>query len=131
MGMNLGMLSIAMVSVIGCSILAIVTGWKLALACLFSAFPLIFTATVFRVRIEIQFEKATAAVFAESAQFAAEAVGAYRTVTSLTMERSIEERYRVLLSDHVKKAWKDTRVAMIFFSASESVVLLAMALAFW
>lgn len=129
--MNLGLLAIAMVSIIGCAILAIVTGWKLALACLFSAFPLIFTATVFRVRIEIQFEKATAAVFAESSQFASEAVGAYRTVTSLTMERSIEERYRKLLEEHVSKAWRDTRLAMIFFSASESIVLLAMALAFW
>jgi len=131
MGMNLGMLAIAMVSIVGCAVLALATGWKLALACLFSAFPLIFLATVFRVRIEIQFEKATAAVFAESSQFAAEAVGNYRTVTSLTMERSIEERYRLLLDNHVKQAWRDTRVAMIFFSASESIVLLAMALAFW
>ncbi|KAF8426010.1 ABC multidrug transporter [Tirmania nivea] len=131
MGMNLGLLSIAMVSIVGCAVLALAIGWKLALACLFSAFPLIFLATVFRVRIEIQFEKATAAVFAESSQFAAEAVSNYRTVTSLTMERSIEERYRLLLDNHVKQAWRDTRVAMIFFSASESIVLLAMALAFW
>jgi len=129
--MNLGLLSIAIVTIVGCAALALATGWKLALACLFSAFPLMFLATVFRVRIEIQFEKATAAVFAESSQFAAEAVANYRTVTSLTMERNIEERYRVLLDNHVKQAWKDTRIAMILFSASESIILLAVALAFW
>lgn len=129
--MNLGLLSIAMVSIFGCAVLSLATGWKLALVCLFAGFPIVFTATVFRVRIEIAFDKRTAAVFAESSQFAAEAVGAYRTVTSLTMERSIEERYRVLLSDHTMQAWKDTRVAMIFFSASESVVLMVTALAFW
>lgn len=131
MGMNLGLLSIAMVSIIGCTVLSLATGWKLALVCLFSAFPMVFVATVFRVRIEIGFEKQTAAVFAESAQFAAEAVSAYRTVTSLTMERSIEERYRTLLSEHTVQAWKDTRVAMIFFSASESIQLMVTALAFW
>ncbi|KAF8473304.1 multidrug resistance protein 2 [Kalaharituber pfeilii] len=130
-GMNMGMLSLAVASVISCAVLGLAVGWKLALVCLFSAFPIIFIATFFRVRIEIQFEKATAAVFENSSQFAAEAVGAYRTVTSLTLEKSIENRYKVLLENHVKDAWRRTRWAMILFSGSESVTLLCMALSFW
>ena len=129
--MNLGFLLIAYVSIASTAILGLVVGWKLALVTLVAAFPLVFFSGVFRVRIEMQFEKATAEVFAESSKFAAEAVASYRTVTSLTLEDKIEDRYRILLADHVASAWKKTRFTMILFSLSESVMLLAMALSFW
>ncbi|KAI5810258.1 ABC multidrug transporter Mdr1 [Peziza echinospora] len=131
LGTNFGMLGVALVSIFSSAILGLAIGWKLTLVCLVAVFPLIFCGTVFRVRVEMQFEKAAATVFADSAQFAAEAVGAYRTVASLTMEDWIEEKYKKLLDDHVDKAWKKTRWAMLLFSGSESVNLLGMALTFW
>tara|TARA_R110002060_G_scaffold15500_2_gene21649 strand:+ start:964 stop:1503 length:540 start_codon:yes stop_codon:yes gene_type:complete len=88
-------------------------------------------AGFFRVRYEIQFEAMNQAVFAESSKFAAEAIGAFRTVTGLTMEEMIARRYEFLLQDHVKKAFIKARWSTFIFAASDSVQLLCMALAFW
>lgn len=88
-------------------------------------------AGFFRVRYEIQFEALNQAVFAESSKFAAEAIGAFRTVTGLTMEEMIARRYEELLQDHVKKAFIKARWSTFIFAASDSVQLLCMALAFW
>jgi ATP-binding cassette subfamily B (MDR/TAP) protein 1 len=84
-----------------------------------------------RLRFEIQFEKMNQAVFAESSKFAAESIGAFRTVTSLTLENMICRRYEELLADHVKKAFKKATYSMAIFSASDSVPLLCMALTLW
>jgi len=70
-------------------------------------------------------------VFAESSQFAAESIGAFRTVTSLTLEDMICHRYGVLLQDHVNKAFRKGRFSTLVFAASDSIPLLCMALAFW
>ncbi len=88
-------------------------------------------ASFVRVRFEIQFEKLNAEVFAESSQFAAEAFGAFRTVTALTLEDMICARYATLLQGHVDKAFKKARFTTLVFALSDSVMLLCMALAFW
>ena len=93
--------------------------------------PFVFSAGLVRVRIEIKFARDTAEVFEESAQFASEAVGAFRTVSSLILENSIQDRYSVLLKGHVQKAFKRTALAAILFSASECMNLLATSLCFW
>lgn len=116
---------------LGCSILSLVVGWKLALVCICAALPFIFFAGLVRVRIEVKFATDTAAVFAESAQFASEAVGAYRTVSSLIMEESIRERYQLLLQDQTKRFFRTTVLAAMVFSASESINLLAAGLCYW
>lgn len=125
------MITISMVNIVGCSILGLAIGWKLALVCICAALPFIFFAGRIRIRIEVKFATDTAAVFAESAQFASEAVGAYRTVSSLIMEESVRERYRLLLKDHVSRSFRATVFAAMVFSASESINLLASALCFW
>ena len=98
---------------------------------MFSAFPVIFLAGFMRFQYELQFEKLNAAVFAESSQFASEAIGAFRTVTALTLEDTITDRYSALLKGHVRDAWKKARLATLIFAASDSVELLCMALCFW
>lgn len=70
-------------------------------------------------------------VFAESSKFAAESIGAFRTVTSLTLEDMICRRYEALLADHVKKAFNKARFSTAVFSFSDSIGLLCMALTFW
>jgi ATP-binding cassette subfamily B (MDR/TAP) protein 1 len=84
-----------------------------------------------RLRFEIQFEDMNQAVFAESSKFAAESIGAFRTVTALTLEDVICRRYEILLEAHVKKAFNKSRYSTLLFSASDSVPLLCMALTFW
>ncbi|CAZ80689.1 unnamed protein product [Tuber melanosporum] len=130
LGPSTGLMIISTVSIIGCCILSLCIGWKLALVCICAALPFLFFAGVIRIRIEIGFAKDTAEVFEESAQFASEAVGAFRTVSSLIMEQSIRDRYDVLLKGHVKKAFRRSVLAAVIFSASESMNLLATALCF-
>jgi ATP-binding cassette, subfamily B (MDR/TAP), member 1 len=122
---------IALFNVTGCIAISFAFGWKLTLVTMFSGLPVIFVAGFIRVRYEVQFEKLNAQVFAESSQFASEAIGAFRTVTSLTLEDTITNRYDTLLRGHVRNAFNKARFATLIFSASDSVDLLCMALCFW
>lgn len=122
---------IAVVNLLGSLIISFVYGWKLTLVALFSIMPIILGAGYMRMRLEIEFEKKNAQVFEESSQFATEAVGAFRTVLSLIMEDMIGNRYKRLLSSHVKHAFGSAKYSTIVFAASDSLELGCMALAFW
>ena len=122
---------IAVFNVMGSVAISYAFGWKLTLVTMFSAFPLILLAGFLRIRHEIQFEKLNATVFADSSQFASEAIGAFRTVTSLTLEDTITDRYSGLLQGHVKDAFNKARFATLIFAFSDSIELLCMSLCFW
>ncbi|KAF1934701.1 P-loop containing nucleoside triphosphate hydrolase protein [Clathrospora elynae] len=131
MSTEMSMALIAVINVIGCIIIAFVYGWKLSLVGLFAALPLILAAGYLRMRLEREFEKDNAKIFENSSQFAAEAVGAFRTVLSLTMEDMIGDRYETLLNGHVTKAFASAKYGTIVFAASDSIELACTALAFW
>jgi ATP-binding cassette subfamily B (MDR/TAP) protein 1 len=131
LGMNLSLVYTALLSLVGCIIIAFVFGWKLTLVVVFVAMPIILVAGFYRVRYEIQFESMNQAVFAESSKFAAESIGAFRTVSSLTLEDMICRRYEILLQGHVTAAFHKSKYTSLVFAASDSVQLLTMALAFW
>lgn len=59
-------------------------------------------------------------VFAESSQFASEAIGAFRTVTSLGIEDSISTRFEKLCRSHVVAAYKKARRISIILGFSDS-----------
>jgi ATP-binding cassette, subfamily B (MDR/TAP), member 1 len=131
LGINMAMVYISVFNVLGCTTIALCFGWKLTLVTVFVAMPIILTAYFFRIRFEIQFEKMNEAVFTESSKFAAESIGAFRTVTSLTLEDMICCRYEILLQQHVRHAFLKARLSTLGFAASDSVSLLCIALAFW
>ncbi|EDU43478.1 hypothetical protein A1F94_013780 [Pyrenophora tritici-repentis] len=128
---EMSMALIAVVNLVGCIIISFVYGWKLSLVGLFAALPLILAAGYLRVRLEMEFAKTNAKVFENSSQFAAEAVGAFRTVLSLIMEDMIGNRYESLLQGHVTKAFSSAKYSTVVFAASDSVELGVMALTFW
>lgn len=70
-------------------------------------------------------------VFAESSKWAAEAIGAFRSVSSLTLEDEINKRYQELLNQHVVSAYRKARWSTIIFSLSDSLSLACNALIFW
>ena len=70
-------------------------------------------------------------VFADSSQFAAEAFGAFRTVTALTLEDMICDRYAALLREQVNGARRKARFSTLVFAFSDSIVFPCMALTFW
>ncbi|KAJ5372015.1 ABC transporter integral membrane type 1 [Penicillium concentricum] len=122
---------ISIFNILGCVSISFAFGWKLAAVTFFAAMPFIFFSAFMRIRYEIKFESLNAAVYADSSKFATEAVGAFRTVTALTMEDTILERYSKLLKDQRQKAIRKAWYATLVFAFSDSVELCAMALAFW
>lgn len=131
LGMNMAMVLISVFGLIGCVIIAEIFHWKFALVVIAPSLPIILAGGWYRVRHEIRFEASNNAVFSESARFAAEAIGAIRTVASLTLERTICERYDSLLKGHISKAQARARFACLVFAASDSLILLCMAFALW
>lgn len=93
--------------------------------------PVILTAGFYRIKLEMEFEDLNAAVFAESSQFATEASGVFRTVTSLMMEDMVVNRYASLLRMHVVSASKKALPSTVVFATSDSIELLCQALVFW
>jgi ATP-binding cassette subfamily B (MDR/TAP) protein 1 len=131
LGPNMALPLIAIFNITACVIISFVFGWKLTLVTLFAALPVIFAAAFLRLRYEMQFEAFNAKVFAQSSQFAAESIGAFRTVTALTLEDAIAVRYQNLLTEHVDSAFKKGRLAVLVFALSDSLALCCMALSFW
>ncbi|KAL2410372.1 ABC multidrug transporter E [Exophiala dermatitidis] len=122
---------ISIFNITGCVAIAFTFGWKLTVVTFFSAMPVIFIAAFVRIRYELEFEKWNSEVFSHSSQFATEAIGAFRTVTALTMEDSIVRKYSDLLGDQVRKATFKATYAALVFALSDSLELCAMALTFW
>ncbi|KAF5857815.1 hypothetical protein ETB97_005224 [Aspergillus alliaceus] len=122
---------ISIFSMIGCIAIAFSFGWKLSLVAVFAALPCTFLAAFMRIRYELQFEAMNAEVYSGSSQFAAEAIEAFRTVSALTMEDAIVNRYENLLRQQQNKAFRKAWYATLIFAFSDSVELCAMALTFW
>lgn len=131
LGTNMAFAAISIFSVIGCLIISFYFGWKLTIVALSSAMPLALAAGFFRIRVEKGFDAMNLKVFSESAKFATESVGAIRTVSALTLEDSICNRYEQLLQAHVNKAFKRSRFTTLVFAASDSLPLLCMAFVLW
>lgn len=131
LGVNMMIMLIGMFTLVGALAISFAYGWKLALVALCVTIPLGVASGYFRVKYELQFNAMNEAVFMESSKFAAEAIGAFRTVSSLVMEDSIINRYRTLLDDHVTAAFKKAQWTTIIFALSDSVSLGCQALIFW
>jgi ABC-type multidrug transport system fused ATPase/permease subunit len=122
---------ISIFNVLGSVIISFVFGWKLAAVAFFAAMPFLFLSAFMRIRYEMMFESLNAAVYQESSKFATEAMRGFRTVTSLTMEDHIINRYSDLLLQQRTKALRKAWYATLVFAFSDSVELCAMALTFW
>ncbi|KAK2877091.1 multidrug-resistance transporter mdr5 [Arthroderma sp. PD_2] len=128
---NMGLILIVMICLLSVIILALVTGWKLALVSLFGCLPPLFMAGFIRMRMEMKAQDKNAKLYLESARFASEAVNSIRTVSSLTLESTVYDNYSERLKGPVARSVKSTAIAMIFFGLSDSIDTAAMALAFW
>ncbi|KAK0743062.1 P-loop containing nucleoside triphosphate hydrolase protein [Schizothecium vesticola] len=131
LGTNMAFVIISVLNVVGCVIISFYFGWKLTIVTLCSSMPLIIAAAFFKIRYETQFERMNNKVFAESAKFATESIGAFRTVSAMTLEDTIIKRYETLLQDQIRNTlWKSSWTTMIF-AVADSIVLLCMAFVLW
>lgn len=131
LGMNMGMVVSSMFQLVGALCISFAYGWKLALVATCVTIPLGLSCAYYRFKHEIHFEKMSAAVFAESSKWAAEAIGAFRCVSSLTLEDVINDRYKDLLQLHVTTAYRKARWSTLIFALSDSMSLACQALIFW
>ncbi|KAF3009413.1 hypothetical protein E8E14_010194, partial [Neopestalotiopsis sp. 37M] len=130
-GMNLALALNGIFTVIGSVIIALAFSWKLGLISFFVTMPTMVSSGLWKYRHETQFDRMNSAVFSESSQFATEAINAMRTVSSLAMESSINERYRNLLNNHVHEARIKAQWTCAFFGFADSIGLGCQALIFW
>ncbi|KAK5663365.1 hypothetical protein OQA88_3793 [Cercophora sp. LCS_1] len=131
LGINLMMMSIGIFSLVGALAVSFAYGWKLALVATCVTIPLGVLAGYYRIQLELQFVAMNDAVFKESSKFGAEAIGAFRTVSALALEKSICDRYENLLQGHVVEAYKKARWSTFVFAYADSVSLACQALIFW
>jgi ATP-binding cassette subfamily B (MDR/TAP) protein 1 len=131
LGFNLMLICINVVNIFSSSILALVIGWKLGLAVIFGALvPIVFCGYL-RIRLEFKLEEDTGKRFASSAALASEAVSSIRTVSSLALERYIIEKYRDRLQNVALRSTKALIWTMFWYSFTQSISFLGMALGFW
>ena len=131
MGANMCMVYIALFNIIGSLIISLSFAWKLALVAICVVLPVSLVSSFWRFRYELQFDKMNNAVFAESSKFASESIGAFRTVTALTLEDSITTRFEKLCRGHVVSAYKKARWVSILFGLADSSTMACQALLFW
>ncbi|PSR99397.1 P-loop containing nucleoside triphosphate hydrolase protein [Coniella lustricola] len=131
LGINLGMALTSIFQLAGAILISYIYYWKLALVAMFVTIPVGVSCAWYRFKYEIAFEKMSTSVFAESSKWAAEAIGAFRCVSSLTLEDEINARYRVLLHNHVVTAYRRARWSTVVFALSDSLSLACSALIFW
>ncbi|KAF9729172.1 hypothetical protein PMIN06_000077 [Paraphaeosphaeria minitans] len=131
LGFNVMLIFINVISVLSSCILALVVGWKLGCAVAFGALPLVVFSGYLRIRLEFKLEEQTGKRFASSAALASEAVSAIRTVSSLALERHIITRYEERLQGVARHSMKSLFWTMFWYSFTQSISFLAMALGFW
>ncbi|KAI5463945.1 P-loop containing nucleoside triphosphate hydrolase protein [Mariannaea sp. PMI_226] len=131
LSMNLALIMVNIVTITSSSILAIAYGWKLGLALVFGALPVLVIGGYMRIRLEFKFDDDTAARFAKSSNLASEAVLGIRTVSSLALEGAVIQRYSTALEGLAKDAIGSLGWKMLAYALSQSASFLAMALGFW
>ncbi|EDN97072.1 hypothetical protein SS1G_02000 [Sclerotinia sclerotiorum 1980 UF-70] len=131
LGINMAVVLISMFNIFGSVAMSFYFGWKLTLLTVVTTMPIILAAGFFRLRYETQFEKMNNEVFAESSKFATESIGAFRTVSALTLESEICGRYEKLLRNYTKKAFRKARFSTFIFAMSDSIAILCMAFVLW
>ncbi|KAM0250560.1 hypothetical protein ACHAQJ_008570 [Trichoderma viride] len=131
MGANMASVYIAIFNLTGSIAIAFSFGWKLALVGTAVVMPILLASSYWRFKYEMQFEKMNNDVFSESSKFASESIGAFRTVTSLTLEDPISRRFETLCNGHVKTAFKKARWVSLLFGFADSCTLACQSLIFY
>ena len=131
MGMNVSVIFVCVFNVLGCSIMALVASWKLGLVTVFAGLPPVLGAGYARIRLEQGLERQTDARFLTSTSIASESVTAIRTVSSLTIEDKILDKYASELDKAVEEMRGPLFHMMAWFGLTQSAEIFVTALGFW
>ena len=117
-------------TIIGGIILSLVIGWKLALVCT-ATIPIVVACGWLRLQVLSAFDSKIRQSGIDSAAYAGELVRVVRTVASQGLEEYALARYDGYLAGQAAKSLRSILSASSLYAASQSVVYLCAALAFW
>jgi ABC-type multidrug transport system fused ATPase/permease subunit len=131
MGFNVGLIFIAILNVLACSILGIAHSWKLGLVIVFGGLPPLLAAGWLKIRLDMKLDHSVSKKNSTSASIASEAITAIRTVSSLAIEERVLDRYTAELDHAVSGAVRPLAGVMVCFALTQSIEYWFMALGFW
>ncbi|KAK2596218.1 hypothetical protein QQS21_006366 [Conoideocrella luteorostrata] len=131
MGFNVGLILIAVLNVLACSILGIVYSWKLGLVVVLAGLPPFIGSGWFKIRFDAKLDRNISKRNSISAAIASEAVNAIRTVSSLAIEQSVLDKYLIELDKAVNGSIKPLFSMMVWFALTQSIEYWFLALGFW
>ncbi|KAL0931455.1 multidrug resistance protein 3 (p glycoprotein 3) [Colletotrichum truncatum] len=131
MGFTIALILTAIISVLACSILAIVYSWRLGLVIVLAGLPPMLLAGYGRIRMDSAMDVKISKRFSHSASIASEAITAIRTVSSLSIEKYVLERYTNELDQANNDSRKAILLIMLPFAFTQSVEYWFLALGFW
>lgn len=129
-GATLGTILMSISTLVTCFAVSLAIGWKLALVCI-ATVPVLLACGFLRLYQLARFAQRSKAAYDRSAGFASEAVTAIRTVASLTREEDVLRLYRESLAVQLRASTKSILRASSLYAASQSLMFLCFALAFW
>ncbi|GKT58550.1 LOW QUALITY PROTEIN: ABC transporter [Colletotrichum tofieldiae] len=128
MGFNIGLILISTLNVLACSILAIVTTWKLGLVVVLAGLPPLVSAGYIKVRLDAKLDASTSKRYSSSAAIASESVTAIRTVSSLAIEETVLKKYTDELDHAVSASTAPLFIMTIAFGLTQCIEYFFMAL---
>jgi ATP-binding cassette subfamily B (MDR/TAP) protein 1 len=117
-------------TIVGGIVLSLAVGWKLALVCI-TTIPLIVACGWLRLQILAVFDAKTRQDGRDAASYASELVKTVETVASLGLEEFVLGKYDVFLAHQSAQSLRSILSASSLYAASQSIVYLCAALAFW
>jgi ATP-binding cassette subfamily B (MDR/TAP) protein 1 len=119
-----------MATIAGGIVLSVVIGWKLALVCT-ATVPMVVACGWLRLQVLALFDARSRQNGSRAAIYAGELVRSVRAVASLSMETQSTTFYNNFLTTQAAASLRPILSASALYAASQSVVYLCTALAFW
>ena len=129
-GGTLGMILIAVSTILSAFTIGMIFGWKLALVCS-TVIPILLACGFVAIWSIGEFEKHNERYTRASAAYAGEAISAIQTVAALTRESQVLDYYRDLLAASSRESLISQLKACFMFSLARTGLYACMALGFW
>ncbi len=131
MGFNIALILVSMVNLLASCALAIGYSWRLGLVTVLAGLPPLVVSGIIRMRLDLKMQNDNSKRYASSAALAGEAVTAIRTISSLALEETVLTRFEDRLKDVVRKTIFQVLHIMVWFSLTQTIEFLFLALGFW
>lgn len=129
-GVTLGTILQVLNTLIVGYVISLAFGWKLALVCI-STVPIVLGCGYLRVLMLARSQTRVKKAYEKPASYACEAVSAIRTVALLTREHDVWEHYHKQLEVQASQSLILVLRSSMLYAASQSLLLLCIALGFW